>query len=208
MATVRHASCASAPHPAGGQPRTLNPLASRSAVRSRTTSAVQLPSLSLVKQVDNTAAGSLGLSARTGRSQQLPSAVRNRLRAPAASTPLTCPRARRCCRVLVTQVAGYKACGLLRATRTRISGLRRLTVNSASRPGLATGGGCSAMVNTARPGQVVWSKVDDRQPAGGDRASRWRHGAQRRQKGSRPRRRQGSTMPQRLGGPRPSCRVL
>jgi len=131
---------------------------------------VQLPNLSLVKQVDNTAAGSLGLSAKDWTLTATPKRGKTASGAggfdsaylPQGQTVLSESSSS-------PKSAGYKA--TVSCVPHPNSDIRTpsSTVNSASKTlDLATGEWMQCtMVNTAQPGQVVWSKVDD---AGNPRA--------------------------------------
>ena len=125
---------------------------------------VQLPNLSLAKQVDNTAAGSLGLSAKDWTLTATPKRGKTASGAggfdsaylPQGQTVLSESSSS-------PKSAGYKA--TVSCVPHPNSDIRTpsSTVNSASKTlDLATGEWMQCtMVNTAQPGQVVWSKVDD-----------------------------------------------
>ena len=125
---------------------------------------VQLPSLSMVKQVDNTAAGSLGLSANDWTLTASPKSGKTASGAggfdaaylPQGQTVLSesssSPKA-----------AGYKATVTCVPHPKSDIRIPTSTVDAASKTlDLATGEWMQCtMVNTALPGQVVWSKVDE-----------------------------------------------
>ena len=125
---------------------------------------VQLPNLTMVKQVDNTAAGSLGLSANDWTLTASPKSGKTASGAggfdaaylPQGKTVLSESSSS-------PKSAGYKA--TVTCTPHPNSDLRTpaSTIDTASKTlDLAIGEWMQCtMVNTALPGQVVWSKVDE-----------------------------------------------
>ena len=125
---------------------------------------VQLPNLTMVKQVDNTAAGSLGLSANDWTLTASPKSGKTASGAggfdaaylPQGQTVLSesssSPKA-----------AGYKATVTCVPHPKSDISIPVSTADAASKTlDLATGEWMQCtMVNTALPGQVVWSKVDE-----------------------------------------------
>ena len=125
---------------------------------------VQLPNLTMVKQVDNTAAGSLGLSANDWTLTASPKSGKTASGAggfdaaylPQGQTVLSesssSPKA-----------AGYKGTVTCVPHPKSDIGIPVSTADAASKTlDLATGEWMQCtMVNTALPGQVVWSKVDE-----------------------------------------------
>ena len=125
---------------------------------------VQLPSLSMVKQVDNTAAGPLGLSANDWTLTASPKSGKTASGAGGFDAAYL-PQGKT---VLSESSSSPKAAGY-KATVTCVphpkSDIRipTSTVDTASKTlDLATGEWMQCtMVNTALPGQVIWSKVDE-----------------------------------------------
>ena len=125
---------------------------------------VQLPNLTMVKQVDNTAAGSLGLSANDWTLTASPKSGKTASGAGGFDAAYL-PQGKT---VLSESSSSPKAAGY-KATVTCVphpkSDIRTptSTVDAASKTlDLATGEWMQCtMVNTALPGQVVWSKVDE-----------------------------------------------
>ena len=125
---------------------------------------VQLPSLSMVKQVDNTAAGPLGLSANDWKLTASPKSGKTASGAGGFDAAYL-PQGKT---VLSESSSSPKAAGY-KATVTCVphpkSDIRipTSTVDAASKTlDLAIGEWMQCtMVNTALPGQVIWSKVDE-----------------------------------------------
>ena len=125
---------------------------------------VQLPNLTMVKQVDNTAAGSLGLSAKDWTLTATPKSGKTASGAggfdaaylPQGQTVLSESSSS-------PKSAGYKAAVTCVPHPNSDIKTPSSTLNAASKTlDLGTGEWMQCtMVNTALPGQVVWSKVDD-----------------------------------------------